>query len=153
MPGTSDQVTIYIICRVQNPTMMGPSVPAANLKVVVQALDPINQTAVGMTSSAGIASVRIAYSGVRSGKPVLVDVAATWHNVTYHGGTSFTPAPQGQPRQPVPHETPKPGPTPTTTPHAGPPPQPTPTPKPGPPPHPTPTPTVKPPKPGATPAP
>jgi hypothetical protein len=135
MPGSSDQVTIYVICRVQNPTMMGPSMPATHLTVVVRALDPINRTAVGITSNDGIARVPVAFSGMHTGKPILVEVAATWHGVTYRGETSFTPAPQGQPTEPAPNETPKPGATPTATPQVGPP-KPMPTPKPSPPPKP-----------------
>jgi hypothetical protein len=145
MPDANDRMVIYIICRVQDPTMIGPSTPSAGMKVRVRVLAPINRSYVGTTNGAGMASVPIAFNDAHPGLPVTVDVAATWHGVTYQSQTSFTPAPGGQPPQPSGNGPPKhgetPPPKPTPTPRPKPTPGSPPTPTATPPPEPTPTPT------------
>lgn len=151
MPGPNKHVVIYVMCRMQDPTMRGPGTPAAGITVQVRVLDPINWSYDGTTKSDGMtmARVPIALHAARLGRPVTVDVAATWHHVTYQSQTSFTPAPGSRGRKshpygigtptykgtPPPAPNSGPSPKPTVTPSAGP--QPTPPPAPTPPPPPT----------------
>jgi hypothetical protein len=134
MPDASDRITIYVICRVQDPTMTKPSTPAIGLQVQVHLLDPINQSYDGTTRSDGIAMVPVTFNDRHPGLTVLVAVATTWHGVIYQSQTSFTPAPQPQPSPSPPSgggtPSPRPGKTPSPTPRPGPPPTPPPTPAP-----------------------
>lgn len=169
MPRPNERIMIYIVCRVQDPTMSGPSAPAAGITVQVHVLDPINRSYGGSTNKDGMARVPISFHNARLGLPIMVDVVATWQHVTYQSQTSFTPAPGGRPPQPSGSGTPRHRheKTPTPTPNAGPTPKPTatpnarPTPTPLPTPQPTPVPTPQatstppstpPPKPTASPA-
>jgi hypothetical protein len=159
MPRRNERIMIYIVCRVQDPTMNGPGMPAAGIKVQVRVLDPLNRSYSGTTNSGGMARVPIAFHNARIGLPITVDVAAIWHHVTYQSQTSFTPAPGGRPSHLSSGGTPGHGKTPTPAPTAGPRPKPTVTPHPAPtpipPPAPAPTPQATPtppPNPTATPA-
>ncbi len=162
MPRANEHVIIYVLCRIQDPTMSGPGTPAAGITVQVRVLDPINWSYSGTTNSDGMvmARVPIALHAARLGRPVTVDVAATWRHVTYQSQTSFTPAPGRRGRKshpsgsgtptykgtPPPVPTSGPSPKATATPNAGPqptPPAPTP-PAPTPPPQPPPPPTASP---------
>lgn len=118
-PSARDSIAIYVICHVQDPTMANPSTPAAGLSVRVTVLDPINRTYTGTTGSDGIAIVQVTFAVSQPGLPVLVDVSATWHGVTYQGQTSFTPEPVTKPSSSgtsVPHKRPTPLPSPTPKP-------------------------------------
>ena len=132
MPDANDRLVIFIICRVQDPTMIGSSAPSAGMKVQVLVRAPINRSYAGTTNGDGMARVPIAFNDAHPGQPVTVDVVATWHDVTYQSQTSFTPAPGGQPQQPSSSGPPKHGEMPTPTPPPGSPPKPTATPPPTP---------------------
>ena len=119
MPDANDRMVIYIICRMQDPTMTGPSTPSGGMKVRVRVLAPINRSYSGTTNGDGMASVPIAFTDAHPGPPVTVDVAATWHDMTYQSQTSFTPASGGQPPQPSGSGPPRHGGTPTPKPTLG----------------------------------
>jgi hypothetical protein len=140
MPGPNERIMIYVICRVQDPTMSGPSTPAAGIKVQVRVNDSINRSYGGTTNNGGMARVPIAFHEARLGLPIIVDVAATWQHVTYQSQTSFTPAPGVRRPHPSGTSTPHHEETPTPTPASGRPPEPTVTPSAGPTPTPQPTP-------------
>ena len=158
MPGAGDSVTIYIICRIQDPTMANPATPAAGQTVYVRLLDPVNRTYKGTTGDDGIARARVAYNHARARTPITVEVTATWKGTTYQSQTSFTPMssmgssgndmPQPGETTPAATATPAPQSEPTATPAPAPP---TPTPKPDPTATPVPPPPTPPPAPTATP--
>ena len=148
MPGKGDGVTIYVICRIQDPTMASPSAPAVGQIVYVQLLDPVNRTFKGTTGSDGIARVPVTFSHARANTPILAEVLSKWKGTMYQSQTSFTPTsgvgssadgtptPAGTPSaSATPEESPSatatsaPQPNPTATPA---PPPPSPTPKPAP---------------------
>ena len=146
MPGKGESVTIYVICRIQDPTMVGPSAPAVGQTVYVRLLDPVNRTFKGTTDSDGIARVPVTFSHARANAPILAEALSRWKGTMYQSQTSFTPTSASSTAD----DTPTPGETPsataTATPEespsatATPAPKPNPTATPAPPPPPTPTP-------------
>ncbi len=114
-PGINDTVTIYILCRVQDQSMNGPSTPPpAGQKIQVIVLDPINQSLLGVTGADGIAAVPVTFNDPKPGTPVIVQISTVWNNKTYNNETFFTPGATFKPTA-----TPKSGggtPTPTATP-------------------------------------
>jgi hypothetical protein len=66
MPGAGDSVTIYVICRIQDPTMADPATPAVGQTVYVRLLDPVNRTYKGTTGDDGIARARVAFDHARA---------------------------------------------------------------------------------------
>jgi hypothetical protein len=114
-PAVNDTVTIYILCRVQDQSMNGPSTPPpAGQSIQVLVLDPINQPLQGVTGPDGIAAVPVTFNDPRPGYPVRVQVSTIWKGKTYSNETFFTPGATFKPTA-----TPKSGrgpPTPTATP-------------------------------------
>jgi hypothetical protein len=148
MPGEGESVTIYVICRVQDPTMVGPSAPAVGQTVYVRLLDPVNRTFKGTTGSDGIARVPVTYGHARANVPILAEALSGWKGTMYQSQTSFTPtSATASPADgtPTPGETPSataiatPAESPSATATPAPKPNPTATPAPPPPPPPTPT--------------
>lgn len=113
-PAIHESVTVYVICRIQDPTMISPARPAVGQQVRVNVLDATRHSYTATTNSAGIAVVHIAFSALRPGMPILVEAVTRWHDATYRGQTSFTPAPSYSPPPPPP-TTPVPAPKPTPT--------------------------------------
>lgn len=114
-PAVNDTVTIYVICRVQDQSMNGPSTPPpAGQKIQIIVGDPINQPLQGVTGPDGIAAVPVTFNDPRPGFPVVVQVSTEWKGKTYTNSTFFTPGATFKPTA-----TPKSGgatPTPTTGP-------------------------------------
>lgn len=113
-PGVNDTITIYVLCRVQDPTMKGPSTPAAGQKIQINVLDPINQGLQGTTDAQGYAAVSVTFNDPKPGTPVVVQVSTVWNGKTYTNESFFTPGATFKPTA-----TPKNGggtPTPTATP-------------------------------------
>ena len=109
-PNNVDNITIYVLCRVQDPTMNTPSTPPQPLQVTVLVGDPINQPYTATTDSDGLAAVYIALNDTQSGRPVTVTVSANYKNQTYTGSTFFTPSPAAKPTPTAPAATtPAPG--------------------------------------------
>lgn len=115
-PGNPDTITIYVICRVQDPTMQTPAKPPSpGIPVTILVGAPINQSATATTGTDGIATAQIAFSDPTPGQPVNVTVTATYQQHSYTNQTFFTPGATFTP-------TPTAGPntTPGTTPSATP---------------------------------
>src|SRR5262245_34339114 len=114
-PSVNDTVTIYILCRVQNQSMNGPSTPPpAGQRIQVLVLDPLNKSLQGVTGPDGIAAVPVTFNDPRPGYPVRVQVSTVWNGKTYGNETFFTPGATSKPtatprsggRQPTPTATP-----------------------------------------------
>lgn len=115
-PGNPDTITIYVICRVQDKTMMtAPQPPNPGVAVTILVGAPINQSATVTTGTDGIAATQVAFSDPTPGTPVIVQVTAQYNNVSYTNQTFFTP---GATFTPTPSAAPNttPGTTPGTTP-------------------------------------
>ncbi|MGH2505476.1 MAG: hypothetical protein ACRDID_23440 [Ktedonobacterales bacterium] len=119
-PGNPDTITIYVICRVQDPTMKSPAVPPnPGVTTTIFVEGAVNQTFTATTGSDGIATAQVAFSDPNPGVPVVVQVSATYNGQTYKNqtfftpGATFTPTPAGGPNV-------TPGTTPGTTPSTGP---------------------------------
>jgi hypothetical protein len=97
-PANNDNITIYVLCRVQDPTMNGPAhPPAQHLQVTIIVGAPVNQTYTGTTDNDGLAAIPMAINDSSSGKPVVVQATVNYGNATYLAQTFFTPAPNKPP--------------------------------------------------------
>ncbi|HEX9037776.1 MAG TPA: hypothetical protein VF808_12395 [Ktedonobacterales bacterium] len=114
-PQALDNITIYVLCRVQNASMSGPASPPPPITVTVQVGAPINKTLTGTTDANGLAAISLSFSDPSPGTPVTVTVFTNWQNATYRNSTFFTP---GATNTPTPKATSSA--TPSTTPSATP---------------------------------
>ena len=115
-PNNPDTITIYVICRVQDPTMQTPAKPPnPGVPVTIFVQGAINQTFTATTGADGIATAQVAFSDPNPGVPVIVQVSAPYQNHTYINQTFFTPGATFTPTPSV-----SPGTTPGTTPSTGP---------------------------------
>ena len=97
-PNLSDTVTIYVVCRVQDQTMQGPShPPPAGLPVNINIGNPVGQQFNTRTTADGYATVTVPFNVSTPGQPIVVSVSAVWNNITYKGQTFFTPGPTTPP--------------------------------------------------------
>lgn len=103
-PGNPDTITIYVICRVQDPTMQSPAKPPnPGVSVTILVGSPINQSATATTGADGVATTQVAFSDSSPGQPVIVTVTANYNGVSYTNqtfftpGATFTPTPTGGP--------------------------------------------------------
>ncbi|MGZ3599438.1 MAG: hypothetical protein ACXWQ5_06955 [Ktedonobacterales bacterium] len=114
-PNNNDNITIYVLCKIQDPQMQKMPQPAANVTVTVSP-DGMNSVP-GQTDNSGLAAVPLTINDPNSGVPVTVTVSATYKGKLYTNYTFFTPSPTAKPTP-----TAKPGggghgtPTPTATP-------------------------------------
>lgn len=118
-PQSLDNITIYVLCRVQNTSMSGPSSAPSPLTVTVLVGDPINKTLTGTTDANGLAAVPLSFSDPNPGNPVVVTVYATWNGQVFRNSTFFTPGATNTPT-PKATSTANPNATPSTTPSATP---------------------------------
>lgn len=91
-PNNPDTITIYVICRTQDPSMKTPAQPPnppAQVTILIGA--PINQTATVTTGPDGIATTQVAFSDPKPGVPVIVTVTSNYGNIQYSNQTFFTP--------------------------------------------------------------
>jgi hypothetical protein len=101
-PNNNDTLTIYVICRIQDPTMQQPPKPAQGVTVVVN-FNPAGPAAVnlapvsGVTGSDGIAAFTFQLNDPTSGVPIVVQASATFQGATYTAQTFFTPNPEAKP--------------------------------------------------------
>jgi uncharacterized membrane protein YgcG len=102
-PNNNDTLTIYVICRIQDPTMQQPPRPAQGVTVVVDFV-PEQGAAVNLapltatTGPDGIAAFTFQLNDPTSGVPIVVQATATYNGVSYPPATTFfTPNPQGCP--------------------------------------------------------
>ncbi len=96
-PELNDTITIYVVCRVQDQSMQGPSHPPPSLTVVINVTAPINQQFTARTGADGYATATFSYNDPVPGQPVIVNVSATYNGVTYSAQTFFTPGPKAAP--------------------------------------------------------
>lgn len=97
-PSTVDTITIYIICRVQDPTMKTPSLPPPKpVTVRVSIGPPINTGLQGTTDADGMAALAFSVNDSNAGQPVDVYVTANWNGQLYTARTYFTPSPGALP--------------------------------------------------------
>jgi hypothetical protein len=105
-PQALDNITIYVLCRVQVPDMSGPAQPPSSpVSLTVQIGAPLNKTLTGVTDHTGLGAIPFAFTDPSPGTPVQVTV--------YSGGfaqpcqTFFTPGATQKPTPTVnPNETP-----------------------------------------------
>lgn len=112
-PQALDNITIYVLCRVQNQSMTGPAQPPPPLTVTVLVQAPINKTLTGTTDQNGLAAIPLSFADPTPGTPVQVTVSTSWSGHTYSNQTFFTP---GATYTPTPTAGPSVTPTITTTP-------------------------------------
>jgi hypothetical protein len=111
-PNITDNITIYVICRVQDASMQTPSRPPSQpLAVTVILSGPINDTLSGTTGSDGIAAIPYTVNDPYVGQPVDITAKAVWNGTAYYARTFFTSAPWTPPTA-----TPPGGKSPTPTP-------------------------------------
>lgn len=117
-PQVNDNITFYVWCRVQDPTMMNPPVPPSTPITVTILLDgPIHATLHGTTDSDGIAAIPYVVNDPYVGQPVDVTANATYKGVTYIGRAFFTSGVSTAPTATAkPTTVATAGPTPTSTP-------------------------------------
>lgn len=97
-PQLNDTVTIYVVCRVQDQTMKGPShPPPAGLPVTIYVGNPIAQQQTAHTTADGYAVASFSFNDPNPGLPVTVSVTTNWNNVAYKAQTFFTPGPNTAP--------------------------------------------------------
>lgn len=97
-PGNKDNITIYVLCRVQDPSMNGPAKPPSQLlQVTVNLEAPVNQTYSGTTDADGLAAIPVQFDDETSGLPVVVDVVVSYSGQTFEAQTFFTPNPTQAP--------------------------------------------------------
>lgn len=114
-PQALDNITIYVLCRVQPHDMSSPATAPSPLTVTVQLGQPINQTFTGRTDANGLAAIQISFSDPKPGTPVTVTVYAQYNGKPYTNTTFFTPGATAKP-SPSPSRTPTGAPKPTKTP-------------------------------------
>ncbi len=93
-PGTNDSITIYVICRVQDPTMATPPhPPAPGLQVRIILIGPINGSLTGATGTDGIAAIPYVLNDPYVGQPVTIIAHVTYGGKDYAAQSFFTSAP------------------------------------------------------------
>jgi hypothetical protein len=93
-PNINDSITIYVICRVQDPTMATPPhPPAPGLQVRVILFGPINATLPGSTGADGIAAIPYVVNDPYVGQPVTIIVHVSYGGRDYPAQTFFTSGP------------------------------------------------------------
>lgn len=108
-PQNNDNITIYVLCRVQVASMDQPSYPPkSGVTVTISLNGPIGGTYSAQTDSDGLAAIPIQLNDPASGQPVTVVATASFNGQTYSAYTFFTPNPVAKP-------------TPTANPGGGPP--------------------------------
>ena len=113
-PGNNDTLTIYVLCRIQDQTMMNPAKPAPGLNVTIILSGPASGTYTGTTDSDGLAAINFTLNDPNSGQPVTVTASTTFGGQAYNAETFFTPNPGAKPTAtPNPGGTPPPSDTPT----------------------------------------
>ncbi|MGO8950989.1 MAG: hypothetical protein ACLQUY_25720 [Ktedonobacterales bacterium] len=101
-PGNNATITIYVICRIQDPTMQNPPTPATNVPVILTFAPAANVTAnfptlTATTGPDGIAAFTFQINDPSSGVPISVSATATYEGNSYVAQTFFTPNPEAKP--------------------------------------------------------
>lgn len=96
-PDLNDSITIYVVCRVQDQSMQGPSHPPPSLTVVISIGSPIPQQFTARTGADGYATQAFSFNDPVPGQPVIVNVSTTYNGAPYSAQTFFTPGPKAAP--------------------------------------------------------
>ena len=97
-PQNNDNITIYVLCRVQVASMDKPSYPPSQqLTVTISLNGPIGGTYSAQTDTDGLAAIPIQLNDPASGQPVTVVATANYNGQTYTAYTFFAPNPQAKP--------------------------------------------------------
>jgi hypothetical protein len=109
-PGNNDTITIYVLCRIQDQSMVNPPAPAPGLSVQIFVGDPLNQSNSVTTDADGMAVWQLQLHNAPSGVPIQVTVQTNYGGAAYSNGTFFTASPMGGPAStPTPNGTATPG--------------------------------------------
>lgn len=92
-PGNNDTITIYVLCRIQDQTMLTPPKPAAGLGVSIVLSGPSGGSYSGTTDQDGLAAITFTINDPNSGQPVTVTASTTYNGQAYSAQTFFTPNP------------------------------------------------------------
>ncbi|HLJ80472.1 MAG TPA: hypothetical protein VKT52_03225 [Ktedonobacterales bacterium] len=96
-PGNNDTMTIYVLCRIQDQSMLKPAQPAAGLGVSIILSGPAGGSYSGKTDNDGLAAITFTLNDPNSGQPVTVTASTTWNGQAYSAQTFFTPNPGAKP--------------------------------------------------------
>lgn len=97
-PSNNDNITIYVLCRVQVPSMDKPSYPPTqSITVTISLSGPVNGTYSAPTDASGLASIPVQVNDPASGMPVTVIATASYNGQSYTAYTFFTPNPAAKP--------------------------------------------------------
>lgn len=97
-PNVNDSITIYVICRVQDPTMQTASKPPPQpISVRVVLSGPINDTLTGTTGADGIAALPYTVNDPFVGQPVDVYAYASYPGGPWVARSFFTSSPGTRP--------------------------------------------------------
>lgn len=92
-PGNNDTITVYVLCRVQDQSMLTPPKPPSQPLTITIVLSPIGGTYQGTTDADGLATITFTLNDPSSGQPVTVTASTTYNGQAYNAQTFFTPSP------------------------------------------------------------
>jgi hypothetical protein len=96
-PAAGGTVTIYVICRIQDPSMAAAPRPAAGQVVTINVGAPLNLAQNVTTDNSGLADWQLTIVDQQGGSPVVVTVTTNYRGHTYSTATFFTPSPIATP--------------------------------------------------------
>lgn len=96
-PAANGTVTIYVVCRIQDPSMSGPPRPAAGQVVTINVGSPLNLAQNVTTDNSGLGNWQFTIVDKQNGQPVVVTVTTNFQGKTYTANTFFTPSPVAPP--------------------------------------------------------
>ena len=101
-PQALDNITIYVVCRAQDPPMTHPAQPpSAPVTLTVQVSAPINKQLTATTDSNGTAAIPLSFTDPSPGTPVQVTIySSNWAapcQTFFTPGATYTPTPKASP--------------------------------------------------------
>ena len=116
-PAANGNVTIYISCRIQDPSMAAAPRAAAGQVVTVNVGPPLNLVQSVTTDNSGLGAWSLTIHDNQFASPVVVTVTTNYQGHTFSANTFFTPSPVAPPSpSPGGKPTGTPSPTPSPTP-------------------------------------
>ncbi len=91
-PAAGGTVTIYVVCRIQDPSMGSAPRPAAGQVVTINVGPPLNLAQNVTTDNAGLGNWQFTVVDNQNGQPVVVTVTTNFQGKTYTANTFFTPS-------------------------------------------------------------
>lgn len=96
-PDANGSVTIYVVCRIQDPSMGSAPRPAAGQVVLISVGSPLNLAQNVTTDNSGLGNWQFTIVDKQNGQPVVVTVTTNFQGQTYSANTFFTPSPVAPP--------------------------------------------------------